>query len=95
MFCIEQGTVLNILCICVCVCVCSVVSNTPWTVALQALLFMEFSRQDYWSGLPFPLAGLLPDTGIKPTSPVSPALVGRYFTTEPPGKLYSVSYNNL
>ena len=38
------------------------------------------------SGLPFPTPGDLPDTGIKPTSPESPALVGRFFTTEPPGK---------
>ena len=43
------------------------------TVARQALLSMEFSRQEYWSGLPFPLAWDLPDPGIKPTSPVSPA----------------------
>ena len=56
---------------------------TPWTVALQAPLSMEFSRQDYWSGLPFPSPGDLPDPGIKP---VSPALADRFFTTEPPGK---------
>ena len=56
---------------------------TPWTVALQAPLSMEFSRQDYWSGLPFPSPGDLPDPGIKP---MSPALADRFFTTEPPGK---------
>ena len=44
---------------------------------------MEFSRQEYWSGLPFPSPEDLPDPVIKP---VSPALVGRFFTTEPPGK---------
>ena len=44
---------------------------------------MGFPRQDYWSGLPFPSLGDLPDPGIKPRSPT---LVGRFFTTEPPGK---------
>ena len=42
---------------------------TPWTVAYQALQFMEFSRQEYWSGLPFPSPGDLPDSGIKLRSP--------------------------
>ena len=44
-------------------------SVTPWTVARQAPLSMEFSRQDYWSGLPFPSPGDLPDPGIEPGSP--------------------------
>ena len=56
---------------------------TPWTVAHQTPLFMEFSRQEFWSGLPFPSPGDLPDSGIKP---MSPALVGGFFTIEPPGK---------
>ena len=43
--------------------------ETPWTVARQAPLAMEFSRQEYWSGLPFPSLGDLPDQGIEPTSP--------------------------
>ena len=47
---------------------------TPWTVAHQALLSMGFPRQDYWSELPFPSPGELPDPGIKPKSPASPAL---------------------
>ena len=47
---------------------------------------IEFSRQEYWSGLPFPTPGALPNPGIKPTSPVSPALAGRFLNTEPPGK---------
>ena len=55
---------------------------TPWTVAYQAPQSMEFSRQEYWSGLPFPSLGDLPNPGTKPTSP---ALAGRSFTTEPPG----------
>jgi len=41
----------------------------PWTIALQAPLAMGFPRQEYWSGLPFPSLGDLPDPGIKPTSP--------------------------
>ena len=43
---------------------------TPWTIALQALLSMGFSRQEYWSGLPFPSPEDLPDPGIEPRSPV-------------------------
>ena len=48
---------------------------------------MEFSRQEYWSGLSLPTPGDLPDLGVKPTSPVSPALAGRIFTTEPSEKV--------
>ena len=59
---------------------------TLWTVALQAPLSMEFSRQEYWSGFPFPPAGDLPDPGLEPRGLVSPVLAGRFFTTEPPGK---------
>ena len=64
---------------------CSVVSNfgTVWTVACQAPLFMGFSREEYWSGLPVPSSGDLPNPGIKPTSP---ALAGQFFITEPPGQ---------
>ena len=54
---------------------------TPWTVAHQAPLFMGFSRQEYWSSLPFPSSGDLPNPGIEPTSLRSPALAGRFFTT--------------
>ena len=46
----------------------------PWTEACQPPLLMEFSRQKYWSGLPFPSPGDLPDSGIKPKSPASLAL---------------------
>ena len=49
---------------------------------------MGFSRQGFWSGLLFPSPGNLPDAGIKPESPVPPALTGGFITTEPPGKLY-------
>ena len=62
-------------------------SATLWTVVHQALLFMEFSRQEYWSGLTFPFPGDLPNPGIELVFPVSPALAGRFFTTEPHGKL--------
>ena len=56
---------------------------TAWTVACQAPLSMEFSRQEYWSGLPFPPPEDLPDPGIEP---VSPALAGGFFTAKPQGK---------
>ena len=53
---------------------------TLWTVARQAPLSMGLSRQEYWSRLPFPSPGDLPNPGIKPTSLTSPALAGRFFT---------------
>ena len=88
--------------ICMCVCVCARVRTCalsyvqvfaiPWTVDRQIPLSMGFPRQEYWSGLPFPTPGDLPDPGIKPESPASPALAGGFFffffffTTVPPGK---------
>ena len=57
--------------------------NSMDHIACQAPLSMGFSRQEYWSGLPFPSPGDLPNPGIKPRSP---ALAGGFFTTEPPGK---------
>ena len=57
--------------------------ETPWTVAHQVLLPMEFSRQEYWSGLPFPTPGDLPNPGIEPTSLVSPVLADRFFNIVP------------
>ena len=70
----------------VCVCECSLsriwLFATPWTIAWPALLSMGFSRQEYWSGLPFPSPGKLPDAGIEP---VSPALASRFFTIALPG----------
>ena len=57
--------------------------TTPWTVAHQDPLSMGFPRQEYWSGLPFPCPGNLPNPE---TQPVSPGLAGRFFTIEPPGK---------
>ena len=88
------------VCVCVCVCmrVCSVMSDSlqpPWTVARQAALSMQFSRQEYWSRLPFATPGDL----ANPVFLESPALVGKFFTTAPPGKPYFVldtilSYSN-
>ena len=54
---------------------------TSWTVAHQVPLSMGFSRQDYWSGFPFPTPGDLLNPGIKPLSLVSPALAGGFITT--------------
>ena len=65
---------------CTCVCVLSRVRffATLWTTALPASLSVEFSRQEYWSGLPFPTPRDLPDPGIEPASLESPALVGGF-----------------
>ena len=56
------------------------VFKTLWTIASQAPLTMEFSRQEYWNRLSFPPPGDLPDPGIKPASLLSPALAGGFFT---------------
>ena len=62
--------------------------GTPWTVACQAPLSMGFPRQEYWSRLPFLTPGDLLSPGIKAEAP---ALAGRFFIPEPPGKPYSLS----
>ena len=59
-------------------------SDTQWTMARQAPLSMEFSKQEYWSGLPCPLPGDLPHPGIEPGSP---ALQAEYLPSDSPGKL--------
>ena len=82
------------VCVCMCVCVCvSVHAQSCLTlcgpmdcIAHQALLSMEFSRGEYWSGLPYPTPGDLPDPRVEPTSLVSLALEGAFFTTVLPGK---------
>ena len=56
-------------------------SETPWTVGHQALLSLEFSRQECWSGLTFPLPVHLPDRVIEPQSFAYPAVAGRFYTT--------------
>ena len=63
------------------------VAATPWTVPRRTLLSAEFSRQEYWSGLPFPSPGDLPDPGIKPGSSSSQADSS---SSEPPGKQRNV-----
>ena len=70
------------------VCVCLLLSHVqlfamPWTVAHQAPLSMGFSRQEYWSGLPFPSPGDLPNPWIEP---MSPALQADSLPSKPPGK---------
>ena len=62
---------------------CNRLFATPWTVAYQALPSVGFSRQEYWSGLPFPSPGALPNPGIEPGSP---ALQADALPSEPPGK---------
>ena len=71
--------------LCVCVCALSHVQLfvTPWTVACQAPLSIDSSRQGYWSGFPFPAPGGLPEPGIELASP---ALADRFFIIAPPGK---------
>ena len=64
---------------------------TPWTVAYQSPQSMKFCRQEYWSGLPFPSPGDLPDRGIEPGSP---ALEADTLTSEPLGKILSISKEN-
>ena len=71
-----------------CECVCEVAQSCPtlcdpWTVACQASPSMGFSNQEYWSGLPFPSPGDLPNPGIEPGSP---ALQADALSSEPPGK---------
>ena len=69
----------------------------PWIVTCQAPLSMEFSRQEYWGGLPFPTRGDLPDPEIDPMAPESPVSADEFCTIAPPGKLTLVlhvfSYN--
>ena len=71
-----------------CVCVlCRVqLFATPWTVAHQAPLSMEFPRVEYWSGMSFLTSGNLPNPGIKPAFLASPELADRFLTIGPPGK---------
>ena len=75
--------------VCACVLNHSAMSDyfvAPWTIAHQASLSMGFSRQGYWSGLPFLPPVYLSNPGTEPMSPVSPALAAEFFAAEPPGK---------
>ena len=91
-FCSNQEKVINIegKYMCVCEWSRSVIVRlfaTPWTVAHQASPSMGFSRQEYWSGLPFPSPGDLPNPGIEPSSP---GLQADALPSEPPGKISKV-----
>ena len=83
----KHITILSVcVCVCVCVCMCYSLSRiqlfvTPWTAA-SLLLSMGFSRQEYWSGLPFPSPGDLPDPGLEPRSIT---LQADTLPSEPPG----------
>ena len=84
--CIRSTPFSTVFISCVCVLSHSAASSSLQPhVAHKAPLPVRFSRQDDWSGLPFPLPGDLPDLGIEPTSLVSPALAGGFFNTVPPG----------
>ena len=75
----------------VCVLSCfSCIFMSQWTVSHQASLSMEFSRQQYWSGLPCSPSGDLPDPEIKPMSLMSPALAGNFFTTSTTWEVHRV-----
>ena len=81
-----------------CIRACSVTSKlsvTPCIVACQAPLSMVFSRQEYWSGLPYPPPGDLPNLGIKPASLMSPALTGGFFTTSATWVLANIMYSPI
>ena len=92
---LDKGTqfAFTILCVCVCVCLVAQLCPTlcdPMDVAHQVPLSMGFSRQEFWSELPFPPPEDLPNPGIEPTSPVSPALVIRFFTTSTTWKAHKM-----
>ena len=76
--------------VCVCVCIQSLrhvsLIVTPWTIAHQALLSMQFSTQEYWNELPFPTPRDIPGPGIEPASLPSPTLAGSFLATASLGK---------
>ena len=96
-----EGSVCVYVCVCVCVCVRARASArtlshirlfvTPWTVARQAPLSMEFPWQEYWSCMTFPAQGELPDSRIEPSSPT---VLVNSLPLAPPGKLWWVSNIN-
>ena len=75
------------MCLSVCMLSCVQLFATPWTVACQTFLPMEFSRQEYWSRLPFPIPGDLPNPGIEHVSLESPALANRLGHWENPNNV--------
>ena len=72
---------MHFLVVCVLVALFVLLFETPWAVFHQALLSVKYSMQEYWSGLPCPSPGDLPDPGIKFGSLVTPVLTGGFFTT--------------
>ena len=87
------STIISV-CVCVCVCVCACTRTqfcpilcNPLDYSLPGSSVDVISQQEYWSGLPFPPPGDLPNPEIKPVSPAFPALAGRFSTTEPPREL--------
>ena len=68
-------------------------TSDSWSVARQDPVSMGFSRKEYWSGLPFPSPGDLPDPEIEPMSPALQALAGGFFTPEQPGKPYIAKFH--
>ena len=105
--------VAKIVCVCACACVrvCMLCACTymqllsrvqlftaPWTLTYQPRLSLKFSRLEYWSSLPFPVPGDLPDPRVKPQTLKSPALASRFFTTASPGLpsiwLYHTLFNH-
>ena len=78
---VDSSTILKVKLAQSCPTLCDQLFATPWTVGHQVPLSMEFSRQEYWSGLPFPLPRDLPDPGIKPRFPalqVDPLLLSHW-----------------
>ena len=90
--CKESDTTKWLILCCTCVLSRVWLFVTLWAVSSQAPLSVGFSRQEYWSGLPFPSPSDLPKPGIKPASPVSPALQADSLPTEPSGNLW-LTYN--
>ena len=85
------------MCLCVCVCVCELLSHvwlfvTPWTVTHQVPLSMEFSRLEYWTGLPFPFPGDLSKPAIELKSPT---LQADSFPSEPPENMLGNYFQNI
>ena len=86
------------VCVCVCVCVCAqscLTLSNPIGCTLPSPSVVEFSRQEYWRGLPFPTSRDLPHPGIEPASLASSVLAGKFSTNVPPGKPLYMQYFNL